>query len=110
VRLAGRLADDPRFQLVAISDNPAAADFADVAAETRGFLEQEQLDLEAWACVDPVGRDMLFSTIGLEGFPTTALVGPDARIRRVWIGYQPRDEVEVAAAVVKLLGELPAAR
>ena len=110
VRLAGRLADDPRFQLVAISDNPAAADFADVAAETRGFLEQEQLDVEAWACVDPVGRDMLFSTIGLEGFPTTALVGPDARIRRVWIGYQPRDEDEVAAAVVKLLGELPAAR
>jgi cytochrome c biogenesis protein CcmG/thiol:disulfide interchange protein DsbE len=110
VRLADRLADDPRFQLVAISSNPAADDFPEVAAETRAFLEQERIDLDAWACVDPVGRDILFSTIGLEGFPTTALVGPDARIRRVWVGYRPRDEVEIAAAVVSLLAELPAAR
>lgn len=110
VRLAGRLAADPRFQLVAISSNPSADDFADVAAETRAFLAQEKIDLEAWACIDPVGRDVLFTTIGLEGFPTTVLVGPDARIRRVWIGYQPRDEVEIAAAVVGLLKEKPAAR
>ena len=110
MRLAQRLADEPRFQLVAVSCNPGPDDFDTVAAETREFLAAQHIDLAAWACDDPVGRDMLFTTIGLDAFPTTLLVGPDARIRRVWVGYRPRDEAEIAAAIVELLKELPAAR
>jgi thiol-disulfide isomerase/thioredoxin len=110
VRLADRLADEPRFQLVAVSCNPGPGDFDEVAAETRGYLERERLDLRAWACTDPLGRDMLFTTIGLNAFPTTLLIGPDAQIRRVWVGYRPHDEAEVAAAIVELLKEQPAAR
>ena len=110
VRLAQRLADEPRFQLVAISCNPGPDDFDTVAAETREFLAEQRLDLRAWACDDPLGRDRLFTTIGLEAFPTTLLVGPDATVRRVWIGYRPRDEAEIAAAIVELLKDVPAAR
>lgn len=110
VRLAQRLATEPRFQLVAVSCNPGPDDFDTVAAETREFLAAQRIDLAAWACDDPVGRDLLFTTIGLDAFPTTLLVGPDARIRRVWVGYRPRDEAEIAAAIVELLKELPAAR
>jgi thiol-disulfide isomerase/thioredoxin len=110
VRLSQRLADEPRFQLVAVSCNPGPDDFDTVAAETREFLAAQRIDLAAWACDDPVGRDMLFTTIGLDAFPTTLLVGPDAQIRRVWVGYRPRDEAEIAAAIVELLKELPAAR
>ena len=110
VRLAGRLAAEERFQLVAVSCNPGPDEFEEVAAETRGYLARERLDLRAWACTDPIGRDMLFTTIGLQAFPTTLLVGPDARIRRVWVGYRPHDEAEIAAAIVELLKEPPAAR
>ena len=110
VRLAGRLADEPRFQLVAVSCTPGPVDFEEVATETRGYLEREQLDLEAWACTDPLGRDMLFGTIGLTAFPTTLLVGPDAGVRRVWVGYRPHDEAEIAAAIVDLLKDPPAGR
>ena len=109
VRLAQRLADEPRFQLVAISCNPGPDDFDTVAAETREFLAAQRLDLRAWACDDPVGRDRLFTTIGLAAFPTTLLVGPDARIRRVWVGYRPHDEAEIATAIVELLKDVPAA-
>ena len=110
VRLAGRLADEPRFQLVAVSCTPGPGDFEEVAAETNEFLGRERIDLRAWACTDPLGRDMLFSTIGLAAFPTTLLVGPDAAVRRVWVGYRPRDEAEIAAAIVELLKEPPADR
>jgi len=110
MRLAGRLADEPRFQLVAVSCNPQPDDFDTVAAETREFLAAEAIDLRAWAFDDPVGRDALFTTIGFDAFPTTLLVGPDAVIRRVWVGYRPHDEAEMAAAIVTLLKEQPAAR
>ena len=110
VRLAQRLADEPRFQLVAISCKPGPDDFDTVAAETREFLAEQRLDLRAWACDDPLGRDLLFTTIGLDAFPTTLLVGTDATVRRVWIGYRPRDEAEIAAAIVALLKEQSAAR
>lgn len=109
-RLAARLAAEPRFQLVAVSCSRGRDVFAEVAAETRAFLEGERIDLTAWACDDPLGRDLLFTTIGLEAFPTTLLVGPEARIRRVWVGYRPRDEAEIATAVLELLKELPAVR
>ena len=110
VRLAKRLADEPRFQLVAVSCNPGPDDFEEVAAETRQFLAAQDLDLQAWAFADPLGREMLFSTISLDAFPTTLLVGPDATVRRVWVGYRPHDEAEIAAAIVALLKEQPAAR
>jgi thiol-disulfide isomerase/thioredoxin len=109
-RLASRLADERRFQLIAVSCNPGPDDFETIAAETREFLSRQQIGLAAWAFEDPVGRELVFSTIGLSAFPTTLLVGPDARVRRVWIGYRPRDEAEIAAAVVALLKEQPAAR
>jgi hypothetical protein len=41
----------------------------------------------------------------LEAFPTTYLVGPDARVRRVWTGYRSSDEADIAAAIVAILKE-----
>jgi len=109
-RLAARLADDPAFQLVAVSCGPGGVDDpGELAATTLDFLAREKLAIDAWA--DPDGRTrLLFSaTYGLAAFPTTYLVGPDARIRRVWTGYSPGDEAQVAAAVVALLPARPAA-
>jgi thiol-disulfide isomerase/thioredoxin len=107
-RLASRLADEPAFQLVAVSCGPGGVDDpGELAATTADFLAREKLAIDAWA--DPDGRTrLLFSAMyGLAAFPTTYLIGPDARIRRVWTGYSPGDEAQVAAAVVALVKEVP---
>lgn len=108
-RIARRLGDEPRFQLVAVNvGSNAADDPATLAAETGEFLATRGIDLEAWAFDDPVGRAMLSTTLGLDGIPATFLVGPDARIRRAWVGFRSGDEAEMAREIVALLKE-PAA-
>jgi thiol-disulfide isomerase/thioredoxin len=107
-RLAARLEGEPAFQLVAVSCGPGGLDDpGELAATTADFLAREKLAIDAWA--DPDGRTrLLFSAMyGLAAFPTTYLIGPDARIRRVWTGYSPGDEAQVAAAVVALVKEVP---
>jgi len=105
-RLAARLEGEPLFQLVAVSCGAGGVDDpGELAATTRDFLAREKLAIDAWA--DPDGRTrIVFSAMyGLAAFPTTYLIGPDARIRRVWTGYTPGDEAQVAAAVVAALKE-----
>ena len=109
-RLAARLKDEPRFQLVAVNigsggdDDPIA-----LAAETREFLASRGIAVDAWAFGDALGRAMLASELGLEGIPATFLVGPDGRIRRSWVGYRGGDEAAMAGAVVALLEREPEA-
>jgi thiol-disulfide isomerase/thioredoxin len=107
-RIASRLADDDRFQLVAVSCGPGGPDnIDDISADTKRFLDRERIAIEPWC--DPRGMvRMLFSeAYGFEAFPTTYLVGADGRIRRVWAGYRNRDEAEIAAALVEALKEAP---
>ncbi|MFM8414287.1 MAG: TlpA family protein disulfide reductase [Planctomycetota bacterium] len=104
-RLAAGLENEPRFQLVAISCAGAGGpgDPADLAAETAEFLIRQKLTVPAFVFSDPLGADALATTLGLTALPATYLIGPDATVRRVWIGYRPRDEAEIAAAIVSLL-------
>lgn len=104
VRIAGSLAGEPRFQLVAVSCG-AGGDDTDLARETVGFLEKRQLAIEAWAFTDPLAASLFASAFGLEAFPTTYLIGTDGRVRRVWTGYRSRDEAEIAAAILAALKE-----
>lgn len=107
VRLADRLAGEPRFQLLAVScgsDDPT-----ELAAETRALLDRQRLALAAWAFSDRLSRSLFASAHGLAGLPTTYLVDADARVRRVWTGYRARNEAEMAAAVLELLGEAASA-
>jgi thiol-disulfide isomerase/thioredoxin len=107
-RLAAGLAGEPRFQLVAVSCAGAGSTGgpADLAAETAEFLARQKLDVPAYVFSDPLGADLLAATLGLEALPATYLIGPDATVRRVWIGYRPRDEAEIAAAIVSALKEI----
>lgn len=103
-RLAAGLAGEPRFQLVAIScAGGGAGDPADLAAETAEFLLANKFTIPAYVFTDPLGADALATTLGLAALPATYLIGPDATVRRAWIGYRPRDEAEMAAAIVSLL-------
>lgn len=104
-RLAAGLAREPRFQLVAVScaGGGSSGDQADLAAETAEFLIRQKLTVPAYVFSDPVAADLLITTLGLEALPATYLIGPDATVRGVWIGYRPRDEAEIAAAIVTAL-------
>lgn len=105
VRLAARLADDPAFQLVAVSCGAGAEDLDEISGETRAFLRDRDLALTAWAFADPDARRAVSARLGLDAFPTTYLVGPDGRVRHVWRGYRPGDEPDIARAVLEMLKE-----
>ena len=115
VRLADRLRNEPAFQLVAVScGGRAPEDMAALTEATNAFLKEavspsQRSAIEPWA--DPNGRTrMIFSaSFGFDAFPTTYLVGPDATIRHVWVGYRSRDEAEIASAIVATLKEAQAA-
>jgi thiol-disulfide isomerase/thioredoxin len=111
VRLADRLRSDSGFQLVAIScGGRAPEDMPALMESTHAFLQEavspsQRSAIEPWA--DPDGRTrMIFSaSFGFEAFPTTYLIGPDAKVRQVWVGYRSRDEADIARAIVAALKE-----
>jgi thiol-disulfide isomerase/thioredoxin len=89
-RLAARLANEPRFRLVAVNVGSGGDDPAALATETREFLATRGIPL------------------GIEGIPATFLVGPDARVRRAWVGFRAGDEADMSRAVLAALQEQPA--
>jgi thiol-disulfide isomerase/thioredoxin len=107
VRIAERLAGEPRFQLVAVSCG-SGGDDADLGRQTKEFLAARHLPIPAWGFSDPLATAVFASAYGLEAFPTTYLIGPDAGVRRVWTGYRSSDEADIAAAIVAVLKEMPA--
>jgi len=103
-RLAERLRSEPAFQLVAISCGAGGPDDPEkLGPITAEFLAEQRLPIEAWA--DPTGRTRLIfhSAYAFDAFPSTYLIGPDGRIRAAWSGYQPRDEADMARALVAVL-------
>ncbi len=105
-RMATSLAADRRFQLVAVSVSGSGEESpADLAAETGEFLLRQKLPISAYVFTDPLNADLLSTKLRLQAVPATYLVGPDATVRRVWVGYRPQDESDMAAAIVALLKE-----
>ena len=108
-RIAGRLATEPGFQLVAVSCGAGGRDeITEITDTTQSFLAEQKLAIAAWA--DPSGMARLIAgeLLGFSAYPTTYLVGPDARVLAVWIGYRSRDEADMARAIVAALKLLPA--
>jgi len=111
VRLADRLRNEPAFQLVAVScGGRAPEDMAALTESTNAFLNEavtasQRSAITPWA--DPDGRTrMIFSaSFGFDAFPTTYLIGTDAKVRQVWVGYRSRDEADIARAIVAALKE-----
>ena len=109
-RIASGLAADPCFQLVAVSCGSGGPDEREeIAADTSRFLQRERIPIDAWCDPSGMARRLFADGYGFEAFPTTYLIGPDARVRRVWSGYRSRDEAEIAAAVVAALRDCAAA-
>jgi thiol-disulfide isomerase/thioredoxin len=103
-RIASRLAQEPAFQLVAVSCGGGGPDeITEIIDTTRGFLAAQKIVLDAWADPSGMARMIAAETLGFSAYPTTYLVGPDARVRAVWVGYRSRDEADMAGAIVEAL-------
>lgn len=108
-RMAASLASEGRFQLVAVCTSGSVGETpADLAAEAKEFLLRDRIAISPYVFTDPLTADLLSTTLGVRAIPATYLIGPDATVRRVWIGYRPQDEADMAAAIVALLKESPA--
>ena len=111
VRLADRLRSEPAFQLVAVScGGRAPEDMATLTESTNAFLKEavgpaQRSAIEPWADPDGQTRMIFSASFGFDAFPTTYLVGPDAKVRQVWVGYRSRDETDIARAIVAALKE-----
>mgnify|MGYP003327004226 CR=1 FL=1 len=104
VRIAGRLANDPAFQLVAVSCGAGGADeITEITDTTRSYLAEQRLALDAWADPSGMARLIVSETLGFSAYPTTYLIDADARVRAVWVGYRSRDEADMARAIVEAL-------
>jgi thiol-disulfide isomerase/thioredoxin len=103
-RLAARLADEPRFQLIAVSCGPGGGDdLREITASTKAFLESQKIPIDAWADPDGFARMAVAESLAFEAFPTTYLIGPDGRVAAAWVGYRPRDEADMARAILGML-------
>ena len=106
-RLASRLADDPRFQLIAVSCGGGKRDDLDqLRSETEAFLASTRIVLSPWA--DPTGatRLRLTEAFGFRAYPTSYLIGPDQKILAIWTGYSPSVETQIAQSVARSLKQL----
>jgi thiol-disulfide isomerase/thioredoxin len=109
-RLASRLIDEPRFQLIAVSCGGGKRDDLDqLRSETETFLASTRIALSPWA--DPTGatRFRFTEAFGFRAYPTTYLIGSDQKILAIWTGYSPSMETEIAQSVARSLTQLPAA-
>ena len=108
-RLASRLKDEPRFQLIAVSCGGGNRDDLDqLRSETEAFLASTRIALSPWA--DPTGDTRLRFTkaFGFRAYPTTYLIGSDQKILAIWTGYSPSVETQIAQSVARSLKQLPA--
>jgi thiol-disulfide isomerase/thioredoxin len=108
-RLASRLIDEPRFQLIAVSCGGGKRDDLDqLRSETETFLASTRIAISPWA--DPTGATRLRFTeaFGFRAYPTTYLIGSDQKILAIWTGYSPSMETEIAQSVARSLKQFPA--
>ena len=76
---------------------------AESAAQVQRFLEARGWKLAvALDAAQDVGQ-----AFGAASIPETVVIGPDGKVARVWTGYQPGEETEIADAVRTLLADPP---
>lgn len=106
-RLAGRLASEPRFQLIAIACDQQEP--AELGPYVSRFLAGQRIDLDAWIDPDSAVQTLFAESYGFGSLPTTYLIGVDGRVQRVWVGYRSRDEADMARAILAAIKDAAAA-
>jgi thiol-disulfide isomerase/thioredoxin len=105
-RLGSRLADEPRFQLIAVACDQQEPD--ELAPYVSRFLAGQRIDLNAWIDPDSALQTLFAEQYGFGSLPTTYLIGADGRVQRVWVGYRSRDEADMARTIFAALKDAAA--
>jgi peroxiredoxin len=100
---AKTFANEPSFQLVAVSCGSGPEDMDELRADTELYLQRAKLNIEAYA--DPkMATRRAFDSVGeMRGYPTTFLLDRHGVIQRVWAGYHEDIEDDLMAIVPSLL-------
>lgn len=105
-RLAGRLASEPRFQLIAVACDQQEP--GELGPYVTRFLAGQRIDLDAWIDPDSALQTTFAESYGFGSLPTTYLIGVDGRVQRVWVGYRSRDEADMARAILAAIKDAEA--
>jgi cytochrome c biogenesis protein CcmG/thiol:disulfide interchange protein DsbE len=106
VRLASRLATEPRFQLIAVACDQQEPD--ELAPYVSRFLAGQRIELEAWIDPDSALQTLFAEQYGFGSLPTTYLINADGCVQRVWVGYRSRDEADMARTILAALKDASA--
>jgi thiol-disulfide isomerase/thioredoxin len=105
--LADHYKDDSRCQVLAVSCGSSGPDpissLPELKSETTQLLKSTGLSLPVYADPDGRSRQAVKTAVGFQGYPTTLVLDSKGLVRRVWSGYGPGLEKEIAETVDRLL-------
>ena len=105
VELEDHFVQNPDFQFLSVSCSGAPGDDLDMAESTAQFQAQHRASFPTWRDSDMVSRTHLASLATEEqiGYPTTVVIGRDAKILGLWIGYMEGEERDLRQLVEQAL-------
>ncbi len=105
VQLERRFAGQDDFRLVSVSVPFGQEDLHSLAEHTEEYLSRQGAEFATYADLGGAAYGRVAEATGLSsaGIPLTIVLDRQARIRGVWQGYQPGDEVSMARLLTELL-------
>lgn len=103
VELEQHFRSEPKFQFFSVSSNYNPLDDEGLIESTEQFLKGFNAEFPTYRDPEAKTKDALAqaSEERFLGAPTTLLIGPDATIRGLWVGYVPGEENDVRQAIEK---------
>ncbi|HET6883265.1 MAG TPA: TlpA disulfide reductase family protein [Pirellulales bacterium] len=84
-----------------------ASSLPKLKSETTALLKSTGLELPVYADPNASSRKAVSAAVGFKGYPTTLVLDAKGIVRRVWSGYGPGVENEIAETVDRLLADQP---
>ncbi|HWB11006.1 MAG TPA: TlpA disulfide reductase family protein [Pirellulales bacterium] len=105
--LASHYAGDGRCRVLAVScggrEPDPVSSLPKLKKQTNELLSAMDIKLAVYADPEARTRRAVNDAVSFGGYPTTLLLDPHGVIQKVWTGYAPGDEEEMARLVASLL-------
>jgi thiol-disulfide isomerase/thioredoxin len=94
------------FRLLAVSCGRGVQENVEqLRADTKAYLDQQNIDLPAYADPNFISRNAVNEASRFEGYPTTLLLDRQGVIRSMWVGYRLGVEAEMEEQIDRVLAE-----
>ena len=107
--LARHYAGNDRCHVLAVACGARQPDpvssLPELKQQTEELLSTMEIELAVYADPDARTRRAVSEAAGFSGYPTTLVLDPQGVVRRVWTGYAPGDEQQLAQVVASLLAD-----